>query len=379
MKNQLQIIKPCYGTTYIRHINGLYLNMNNGLLCLSSERFLWRIESFENNRFYLKEITGHDNAEYWYGNFQTALDSGYTEQHWLLHHKDNYIVLEHADSKLFVHFSTDENLVLKDGTLDDEGYFFYFEAPSLTDGYPYKEIISNTGKIALRFESTILNIVNTNWLKDWIDDLEKAVYSLTRLTGFLPFPRIEIRTYTNCNSWGYIYYGKPVVHINNKDFEKEIIRMRLLKKRDISFGALHEISHLFDKDHWLFEGETTANMKIPFVLKELDFSVSLSSHDKNETYTYDNYAIELYKEHGRLDNVTGLFSSSLAAKLTEIAQSIGWDAFSKTFINFPSIAHESRMFRFETFINKLSEYAQVDVRNMFTYEEWNAIARNLSN
>lgn len=79
MRITIKSIEPCYGTTYIRHINGLYLVMKDSSLALSNERFLWRIESFENNIFFLKEISDHDLAEYWYGKFQIAVSSGYTE------------------------------------------------------------------------------------------------------------------------------------------------------------------------------------------------------------------------------------------------------------------------------------------------------------
>ena len=53
--------------------------MKDSSLALSNERFLWRIESFENNIFFLKEISDHDLVEYWYGKFQIAVSSGYTE------------------------------------------------------------------------------------------------------------------------------------------------------------------------------------------------------------------------------------------------------------------------------------------------------------
>ena len=119
-------------------------------------------------------------------------------------------------------------------------------------------------------------------------------------------------------------------------------------------------------------------MKIPFVLNELNFNVSLSRHQENETFTYDNYVQELYKEHGRLDDVKGLFSSALAAKLTEIAKVLGWDVFKQAFRNFPNMEKESSMSRFETFINKLSEYSATNAKEMFSNEEWQTIINNLS-
>ncbi len=93
MKNNIKKNEPCYGTTYIRHVNGLYLTMTDNTLSLSKERFLWKIGSFENDRFYLKDISGHNNAEYWWGKFQIAVDSGYTEQHWHLYYKNNNVII----------------------------------------------------------------------------------------------------------------------------------------------------------------------------------------------------------------------------------------------------------------------------------------------
>jgi hypothetical protein len=43
-------LNPCYGTTYIRHINGLYLGIIDNTLQLSNERYLWRIEIFEDSK-----------------------------------------------------------------------------------------------------------------------------------------------------------------------------------------------------------------------------------------------------------------------------------------------------------------------------------------
>ena len=269
----------------------------------------------------------------------------------------------------------DNKLIASNDTANKENYYFIFEDESLTEGKPYIQINSNTDKISLRFEPTILSIANEEWLKEYANNLEKAVYSLSRLVGFMPFPQIEFRCYTNCNSWGYIYYGKPVVHINNKDFYNDIIRMRKDKSKNISFGALHEISHLFDKYYWIFDGEAIANIKLPYVLHELGFVTELS----NRTITYENYVDELYSEHGRLDNVKGLFCSALAAKMTEIAKEIGWEAYFNVFRNFPEHNNESKIYRFELFINKLNEYSNRDIRSMFSENEWKSIENHLLN
>ena len=155
----------------------------------------------------------------------------------------------------------------------------------------------------------------------------------------------------------------------------EVIRMRRQKIRDVSFGFLHELSHLFDRPDWNFDGEALANIKIPFILYEQGFKVYLN---KDVELNYYNYSDELYKEHGRLDNIKGLFCSSLAAKITEITYTIGWDAFFKTFRNFPNLENESKVVKFETFIQKLTEYSNKDVFKMFSDAEWDSVISNLS-
>lgn len=378
MESNIKLFEACYGITYIRHINGLYLAMKHRKLVLSSERFLWRVEIYENNRFFLKDIDDHDIAEYYGGNLQIALDSGYSCQHWNLYLNQNgNVLIEHSDTNNYFLYSDNNELTIKERTNDLDGFNFIFENSSLTQGYPYIEIKSMTNKISLRLEPTILKIANKSWLEEWANDLEKAVYSLSRLVGNMPFSTFEIRAYANCNSWGYVFYGKHIVHINNLDMKNEIIRMRKRKCRDISFGVLHELSHLFDDGRWLFDGEAMANLKIAYVLQELDFTVCLSDHSNHEIFTSKNYVEELYREHGRLDNLKGLFCSSLAAKLAEIASTIGWDAYKKVFRNFPQISNESSMKRFETFIQKLSDYSNQDVRNMFNTLEWFEITKNI--
>lgn len=372
-------LEPCYGTAYIRHLNGLYLAMNDSGICLSRDRFLWRIESWENDRFYIRDMSGHDQLEFYGGRVQKALDSGYTEQHWRIYRGNNdFLFFEHADSdRFFLSCSEDNQPVMREGC-NNESCCFTLEEDCLTPGYPYLEFSSKTRKLILRVESTVLYYANQAWLEDWLNDLERAYYSLSRLVGFYPFPQIEIRAYTNCNTWGYVFYGKPVVHINNTCLEQDIRRMRRFKNKDISFGTLHEISHLFDRECWVFDCEVTANVKLGYVLHELDFNASLSPQTDHAELNKRSYADELYREHGRLDHVKGLFCSALTAKLLEIADVIGWEAFVKTFKNFPDNGDMPRLKKFEVFMSLLGNYSGKDVRSMFTAAEWETVENHLS-
>ena len=125
MKTNFSKIDQCFGTTYIRHINGLYLSICDNILCLSKERFLWRIEIFEDDRFYIKEISGHDNAEYWDKTLKMAVDSGYTEQHWRLYRNNKgLIIIEHVDSNLMLCSTDDNKLIVSNEIINNENYYF---------------------------------------------------------------------------------------------------------------------------------------------------------------------------------------------------------------------------------------------------------------
>ena len=378
MTNEIHKVEPCYGTAYIRHINGLYLAMNNDGICFSKERFLWRIEAWQDDRFYIRDISGHDQLEYYGGRVSKALDSGYTEQHWYIYRSQNgFVLFEHADSNhLFLSCSEENAPIMREGYYD-ESCCFTFEEECLSAGYPYLEFGSKTRKIILRVEPTILYYANKEWLEDFLCELERTYYSLSRLTGFYPYPQIEIRAYTNCNTWGYVFTGKPVVHINNTCMEEDIIRMRKYKNRGLSFGTLHEISHLFDKESWVFDCEALANIKLGYVLHELDFNTSLAPGAEYAELNKNSYANELYAEHGRLDNVKGLFCSALAAKLVEIASVIGWEAFIQTFRSFPELYGETRLKKLEVFLSLLGKHSGRDVRGMFTDAEWQTVEKNL--
>ncbi|MBR2651186.1 MAG: hypothetical protein IKD45_05950 [Clostridia bacterium] len=374
----LSKFEPCYGTAYIRHMRGLYLAMDDKGICLSRERFLWRIEAWENDRFYIRDISGHDQLESFEKNVSKALDSGYTAQHWRIYNGGgDFVLFEHVNSNGFLACSEEDKPVIHDG-YNDESCYFTLEDECLTPGYPYLEFESKTRRIILRTEPTVLYYANEKWLLDWLNDLERVYFSFSRLVGFYPFPKIEVRAYTNCNSWGYIYRGKPVIHINNECMKNDIIKMRKCKNRFISFGTIHEMSHLFDKRAWQFDVEAIANVKLGYVLHELDINTTLLPETDYADLNRKNFADKLYDEHGKLDNVKGLFCSALTAKIVKVAEVIGWEPFMKLFRSFPEIDNESSLVKFKTFIQKLSEYSGKDVRSMFTAAEWRSVEQRLS-
>ena len=159
--------------------------------------------------------------------------------------------------------------------------------------------------------------------------------------------------------------------------ESEIARMRARNSKDLSFGTLHEISHLFDQERWLFEGEALANFKIPYALHICGATAAPADRSLDVRLNAKNFVEEMYRVDGRLEEDRGRFCASLAAKLIEIAETIGWNAVTKTFQTFPPIDSETRIRKFEIFISRLGEVSGFDVYAMISAREWEIIRREL--
>ena len=371
------LLSPCYGTAYIRHKNGQYFAIRDGLLCLSNTPFLWQIEAYENNRFYLKNSAGYMLAEYWWGTLKSAVDSGYTEQHWYLYTTcDGELFIEHADSQgKFLRKGEEGNLTI--GECCEESAFF-LENASLTEGVPYIEVIGATGFISLRLDPTIYRLANRQWLQRWANALEDTAYAMSRLVGWVPAPRIEIRAYTNCSAWGYVFCPKPIVHVNRRCMEEDIEKMRQRDSLDLSFGVLHEISHLFDKANWMFDGEALANLKLPYALRIVGATASPAEFSAFETFSGDRLYESLYHLDGRIEERRGRFCASFSAKLMEVADKAGWNALAKTFYEMEHIEGESRFACFQRFLTCWGKHAGMDVYAMFSSREWEIIQEELS-
>jgi hypothetical protein len=197
------------------------------------------------------------------------------------------------------------------------------------------------------------------------------------LTLFFPFPRIEVRAYTDCAEWGYVFREMPVIHVNRRAFLEDVEKMRRRGTRDVSFGLLHELSHLFDRERWMFDGEALANMKVAYALLALGATAAPAEFPAEVTFDHSTLAEGLYSQDGRLCELRGRFFTSLSAKLIEIAGRVGWEAVRSAFIGFPNMNFSPRIERFYTFLDRIGEASGQNVRAMLSPEEWAVVERNL--
>ena len=371
-------VPPFYGTACLRHASGAYLSMHEGRLCLQSNPFPLRIECFEGTRFYIASAVGRELAEYYGGVLKTAPDSGYTEQHWQLYHlASGAILIEHADSERFLGAEAGGELSLL-STGSEQILAFFLEDATLTPGLPYVEILGREGLICLRMDPAVLTIVTPAWLGSWATALEGAAHAMAELTGWLPFGKIEVRAYTDCAAWGYVYREKPVIHVNRAAMAEDLAKMHSRGAHDLSFGVLHELSHLFDKECWMFDGEALANLKIPYALARLGATAAPAEYPADTTFDHATLLNALYGLDGQLTEERGRFCSSLAARLIEIANAVGWAAVRYAFCGFPPLVGVDHMARLECFLSRLADASGNPTDAMLSPKEIEIVRKNLA-
>ena len=371
-------VPPFHGTACLRHASSSYLAIRDGRLCLQGEPFPFRIECFEGNRFYLVHRDRREVAEYYGGTLNSAPDSGYTEQHWQLYHlASGAILIEHADSEQFLGRAAGGELTLMP-TGSEATLSFFLEDAALTPGLPYLEISGREGSICLRMAPEVLSIVSRAFLAEWATALEGAMHAMAELTGWLPHKKIEVRAYTDCAAWGYVFREKPVIHVNRDAMAEDLAKMQARGGRDLSFGILHEMSHLFDKACWLFDGEALANLKIPYALARLGATAAPAEFPADVTFDHRTLGEGLYRLDGRLTEERGRFFTSFAAKLIEIADEVGWAAVREAFCGFPpmeGVTHEKRL---ACFLTRLGNAAGRRGDMLLSPQEWEIVRKNLA-
>ena len=149
--------------------------------------------------------------------------------------------------------------------------------------------------------------------------------------------------------------------------------LRRLSKGDWGDTPMHELSHEFDYDNWVFDSETLAQLKLYYVVSTLKAKVYRPDRFDNDGkgwYTGTNY-YTLLKTDRYLDSYTNSFdkgtyaSEGFAAVLIEIQQEIGWEPFKKTFRYFSGLSYSQAPStdgeKLKLFLTKLKDYSGKDV------------------
>ncbi len=224
--------------------------------------------------------------------------------------------------------------------------------------------------------------------KEWLDRMDETYEAYRELTGYTPYnsQKIEmLETSENMNErfgtvdgtyyWWVVfgYYDHTRIFKHSKAFCRG--HMRRLLKDDWGETPMHELSHVFDNEKWVFDSETLAQLKLYYAAEQLNAKIYNPARYDNigqGWYTGENY-YRLLKHDRYLDSYDNSFekgryaSEGFAAVMVEIAKVTGWEAFKKTFRYFSSLSDsqipQDNGEKLNLFLTKLKDYSGKFVLN----------------
>ena len=377
-------LTPCYGLTYIQNCDGAYLMCDDKTAFTGSTPTKWLLESCQEDQFFLKTPSELFILEYWYGAFQMAYDSGYTEQLWLpMQDASGKYIFAHATAPdYYLRSQPDGTLSYVHKSMADERCYWQFQTSTLTKGYPYIEVRGQQGIITLQLAPSVLDILTRGDLMRWANDLENAFNAYAQLTGWKPFAQLTVQGYALCHDWGYVHFEKPIIHAN-RDYLYADLEKKAQRDSDLVWGILHEMSHLFDQYKWHFDVEVLAAYKILYVLQACNVNAIPGEFDVTWDFNYNNMGNAFQQLCGRLSEDRSPegyppLAYPLASKLFEITKEIGWSAVEAAFRSMPAINGMSQLEIFQCFLDQLSAASGQDISARFTSKEWKVIKKHLN-
>ena len=240
------------------------------------------------------------------------------------------------------------------------------------------------GRVTARLEKADKELATSADFDTWLSCMDKVYNCYKDLTGYTPYNsrKIEMKsTRDNLNDYmgitdgnnywwvvfGY-YTGGSTVFKHAKAFYQG--HMRRLSQDDWGDTPMHELSHVFDNYKWNFDSETLAQLKLYYVIEQLNAEVYRSDrygNSSNGWYTKSNY-YDLLKHDRFMDSYDASFvngryaSEGFASILIDIQKAIDWNPFKKTFRYFSSLSKSmSSGEKLKLFLTKLKDYSGVDV------------------
>ena len=242
-------------------------------------------------------------------------------------------------------------------------------------------------RVCAELEEADKTLASDEDFNNWLENMDKVYNAYKDLTGYTPYNSKKIimkSTRDNLNDymgiqdgknyWWVIFghYGGGNVFRHSRAFYQG--HMRRLKRGDWGDTPMHELSHVFDSDKWIFDAETLSQLKIYYAM-EL-FNARVYRPDRFAStgggwYTGTNYYTLLKKERF-LDSYQASFarnrysSEGFAAVLIELERKInGWEPFKKTFRYFGSLPDsqipQADGDKLNLFLTKLKDYSGRDV------------------
>jgi len=246
------------------------------------------------------------------------------------------------------------------------------------------------GRVKAHLEEEDKDLATSEDFNTWLERMEEVYYAYKELTGYTPFNSRMIEmtsTRQNLNKmfdvvdgqnyytivFGY-YDGTNVFKYSRAFYQSQ---MRRLSKDDWGDTPMHELSHVFDNDKWVFDSETLAQFKMYYIMDQVDgvkfYEPNRFDSGTNGWYSKRSY-YDLLKSHRYLDGYddsfgTGRYASEgFAVILIDIQKEIGWRPFKKTFRYFSELSDSqipsSEGEKLKLFLTKLKDYSGEDVLDM---------------
>ena len=184
--------------------------------------------------------------------------------------------------------------------------------------------------IYLMLEPSDLTAISDSKMKQWIINLDKAYNSYLDLVGTKPYDgeKIEVLSVIRYPG-GWAVAGPPI------RWMQQYVRPELTainNYNDWSFGIIHEIGHAFDIDYrWVWDGEFFANLKLCYVVENLNAKVEQSGkyYVGNQLETF--YKTDAENSYEKTLKIGIYHNDGLDYKFLYIKNQIGWEPFKQTF------------------------------------------------
>lgn len=257
----------------------------------------------------------------------------------------------------------------------------------------------NGGRVAARMEAKDRALATDADFDTWLKRMDRAYESFLELTGYTPYrgKQIEMRSTREDlnekfgitdghNYWEVVfgYYDSTSVFKHSKAFTHG--HMRRLSQNDWGDTPMHELSHVFDHPNWNFDSETLAQLKLYYVIEQLNARVYRPDRYEskgNGWYSGANY-YDLLRNDRYLDSYDATFakgqysSEGFASVLIFIQRKIGWTPFRKTFRYFNSLPEDcvpqKDGEKLKLFLTMLKQYSGKDVIGLMESREQNITA-----
>ncbi len=286
----------------------------------------------------------------------------------------------------------DGKTVLTDVADGDDTQLFKIEKAAKSDRFD--QYTSKKGNIVIRvpFEFTEVkrNYLTPEFMQLFADHFQEAYEAEVALTGYIPYDVIVIDGWQDQNIVAGVVDNYNTIIVDKGFMKTEMtlmpLRLKFLDIYDMSFALLHEMGHMFDSQRaWNFESEAWTDLKLCYVIYKMTedhkntdgFVFGCAPADyrgTKECFTYEKMAecLNIHAKKGAMVTVYGFYGA--AREFLLMAYDFGWDPFINTFHYFQDNGYTQQSFerweKFTIFVEKLTEYSGVDVKEKYLSVSW---------